>query len=101
MVFSSIRDLLTPERRVDLVSSRTREGCDSGARATGKGRAGTGIASGRFGFMKPFVVRCPVTPMPEGVVVPPDGASVYLECPCCRAPHRMMLRDAKHFRRAS
>jgi hypothetical protein len=57
--------------------------------------------------MKPFVVRCPVTdiyiitPMPEGVVIPPEGASVYLECPCCRAPHGMLLRDAKHFRRAS
>jgi hypothetical protein len=57
--------------------------------------------------MKPFVVKCPVTdvhiitPMPEGVVVPPEGASVYLACPCCRLTHKMVLRDAKDFRRAS
>jgi hypothetical protein len=57
--------------------------------------------------MKPFVLKCPVTdihiiaPMPEGVVVPPEGTSVHLECPCCRLPHTMRLWDAGHFRRAS
>jgi hypothetical protein len=72
-----------------------------------RSRAGTGPAPERFGFMKPFVVKCPVTdvtiitPMPEGFVIPPEGASVYLACPCCRLPHKMVLRDAKDFRRAS
>ena len=65
------------------------------------------LVQGVFRFMKTFVVKCPVTdvniitPMPEAVGVPPEGTTVYLECPCCGLPHQMRLRDAKYFKRAS
>jgi hypothetical protein len=42
-----------------------------------------------------------ITPMPEAVVVPSEGTTVYLECPCCGLPHQMRLRDASYFKRAS
>jgi hypothetical protein len=65
------------------------------------------LGQGVFRFMKTFIVKCPVTdvniitPMPEAVVVPPEGTTVYLECPCCGLPHQMRLRDARYFKRAS
>jgi hypothetical protein len=98
-------DWLTPERPAVRVSSTTR----LRQRGDATGQAAPEPARGQdvFRFMKTFIVKCPVTdvniitPMPEAVVVPPEGTTVYLECPCCGLPHQMRLRDARYFKRAS
>jgi len=98
-------DWLMPKRPAVRASSTTR----LRQRGDGLGQAAPEPALGPdvFRFMKTFVVKCPVTdvniitPMPEAVVVPLEGATVYLECPCCGLPHQMRLRDARHFKRAS
>ena len=57
--------------------------------------------------MKRYVAHCPATDValivvaPDSVVLPPEGGTVAIACPCCGQTHAVKIRAAKPFRRAS